>query len=304
MKKNVIYLLLADLIWGAAFVAQRTGGDVVGPYTFTCLRSFLGCLVLIPLIFIFRKKSEGETHSKKSLIIGSLFCGTALCLATNLQQLGITMGSSSGKAGFLTACYIILVPIFGIVIGKKAHWNAIVGVVIAVIGLYLLCIKDDSFALQTSDILLILCAVTFAVQILGISHFSPKVNALKMACLQFLVCGIETLLPMLFKEIIGVPDGLNAWVGNLSTLDAWIPLLYAGICSSGIAYTFQILGQRNFNPTIASLVMSLESVFAVLSGWVILHETLTGRELLGCLAIFVAVIIAQISFTKRKSGAN
>lgn len=303
MKKNVIYLLLADLIWGAAFVAQRTGGDVVGPYTFTCLRSFLGCLILIPLILLFRKKEESHEQSRKSLIIGSIVCGTALCLATNLQQLGITMGSSSGKAGFLTACYIILVPIFGVVIGKKAHWNALIGVVIAVVGLYLLCLKDDSFTLQTSDILLILCAVTFAIQILAISHFSPKVNALKLSCLQFLVCGIETLIPMIVFEIIKVPGTAGAWASNLSTLDAWIPLLYAGICSSGIAYTFQILGQRNFNPTIASLIMSLESVFAVLSGWVILHETLTTRELLGCAAIFAAVILAQINFTKRR-GAN
>jgi len=306
MKKNVFYLLLADLIWGAAFVAQRTGGDVVGAYTFNCLRSFLGFLVLLPFVLLRSRNAATDTatdeempspRNHKSALLGAIICGTALCFASNLQQVGITLGTSVGKAGFFTACYILLVPLLGIFLGKKTHWNVLIGIVLAVIGLYLLCITDGSLSIEKSDALLLLCAFAFAIQILAIDHFAPKVDVFKLSCYEFLVCGIESLIPMSIVEIHGGIGGFSGWCTTLSTWDAWIPLLYAGICSSGIAYTLQVAGQRNFNPSVASLIMSMESVFSLFFGWLLLQERLSSRELLGCLAIFIAVLLAQIDFS-------
>lgn len=292
MKKNVIYLLLADLIWGAAFVAQRTGGDVVGAYSFNCIRNLMGALVLLPLIFYYSKTRKNTSkQSSKTLWIGGIICGTALCFASNFQQLGISMGVSVGKAGFLTACYILLVPIFGRFLGKRTHWNLLLGVLLAVVGLYFLCVAGGDFVLQKADLLEMLCAVAFAIQIVAIDYFAPQVDTVKLSVVEFLVCGIESAIPMAFAELIPNPTG---WAQSLTTMEAWIPLLYTGICSSGIAYTLQIAGQKNFNPTLASLIMSLESVFSVGFGWLLLGEKLSQNEAIGCLAIFAAVIIAQL----------
>lgn len=299
--KNVIFLLLADIIWGAAFVAQRTGGDVVGAYSFNCIRSFIGFLVLIPVILIIGRGETGETKKSepKTLLVGGILCGVALAIASNLQQLGITLGSSVGKAGFLTACYILIVPILGLFLHKKCGWNVALGVLLAMIGLYYLCMKSGGFSLEKSDVLLLLCAFAFAVQILAIDYFAPKVNPVSLSCVEFLVCGVLSAIPMFAVDMGHSREGIVLWAQNLTTWDAWIPILYAGVCSCGIGYTCQIVGQRNFNPTVASLIMSLESAFSVLFGWLLLQESLSRRELMGVLLVFAAIIVAQIPARKK-----
>lgn len=298
MKRNILYLILADIIWGAAFVAQRTGGDLVGAYTFNCVRSFIGALVLIPVILIMDKLGFGEKKpvsvgEKKTLWLAGLVCGLALCAASNLQQLGITLGASVGKAGFLTACYIIMVPIGGLFLKKKCGWNIWMGVALTLFGLYLLCM-ETSFGLSLPDILLLLGALAFAVQILAIDHFAPMVDTVRLSCIEFLVCGAVSFIPTFFVDMQHSLQGIISWGTAFTSWDAWVPILYAGVCSCGIAYTLQIAGQRNFNPTVASLIMSLESVFSVLAGWIFLHEHLSIRELLGCGMIFGAILIAQM----------
>lgn len=295
-KRNSFLLVLTALIWGVAFVAQSKGGDAVGPFSFNCMRSFLGAIVLIPAIvaldrFKLTKGKPQDKAQRKNLIIGGICCGTFLAIATNLQQLGITGGTSAGKAGFLTACYIIMVPILSLFLKKKCSWNIWIGVGLTVVGLYLLCMTE-SLKFQLSDILILLCALVFAMHILVIDHFSPLVDGVRMSCVQFFVCGIISFVPMMIFEVC--PVGISEWASPLGTLDAWTPILYAGICSSGIAYTLQIIGQQDVNPTVASLLMSLESVFAVIAGALLLNEKLSAKELIGCLLIFVAITLAQI----------
>lgn len=303
-KRNSFLLVLTALIWGVAFVAQSKGGDAVGAFSFNCIRSFLGAIVLVPAIAILDKfkLTKGKPQDKtqrKNLVVGGVCCGTFLAIATNLQQLGITGGTSAGKAGFLTACYIIMVPILGIFLKKKCTWNIWIGIGLTVGGLYLLCMTE-SLKFQLSDILVLLCALVFAIHILVIDHFSPLVDGVRMSCIQFLVCGIISFVPMMIFEV--APIGIGEWITPLGTLDAWTPILYAGICSSGIAYTLQIIGQKDVNPTVASLLMSLESVFAVIAGAILLKETLSARELIGCALIFIAIILAQIPIkTKKKT---
>lgn len=304
-KRNSFLLVLTALIWGVAFVAQSKGGDAVGAFSFNCIRSFLGAFALLPVIVIldklkFTKGSPKTPKEKKNLIVGGVCCGLFLSVATNLQQLGINSGTPVGKAGFLTACYIVLVPILGLFLKKKCSFNIWISVALTVVGLYLLCM-NGSLKFQTSDILILLCALVFAMHILVIDHFSPLVDGVRMSCIQFFVCGIVSLVPMLFVEVI--PVGVSDWALPLNSFDAWIPILYAGICSSGIAYTLQIVGQQDVNPTVASLLLSLESVFAVISGALILKEKLAPRELIGCLLIFIAITLTQIPIkTKNKTG--
>lgn len=296
--RNSLILVLTSLIWGISFVSQSTGGDAVGPWAFNCIRSFIGSGFLVIVIFFMDRMglSKGKPANRaerKILIKGGILCGLALCVATNLQQMGIYLGTSAGKAGFLTACYILLVPIIGIFLKKKCGINVWIGVILAVIGLYLLCIKE-SLSFQLSDSLVLICALVFSFHILIIDHFSPLVDGVRMSCIQFLVCGIVTSVPMFIFDMDGSISGIVAWAPSLATWDAWIALLYAGIGSCGIAYTLQIIGQKGLNPTVASLIMSLESVFSVIAGWIILDEAMNGRELLGCGLIFVAIILAQI----------
>jgi len=293
--RNSFLLILTAFIWGVAFVAQSEGGDILGPYTFNCLRSILGGIILIPVfVLIDKNKSDTEKVSdKRTLFIGGTLCGIALCIATNLQQMGLFLGTASGKAGFLTACYILIVPILSIFFKKKCGWNIWLAVIIALFGLYLLCIKG-SLNFQLSDILVLICAFVFSFHILIIDHFSPKVNPVKMSCIQFFVCGILSAIPMFAVDMDLSFSKFVSQISLLSNSSALIPLLYAGIMSCGVAYTLQIVGQKDLNPTIASLIMSLESVFSVLAGWVILGEKLSSNELYGCLLIFVAIILAQI----------
>lgn len=302
--RNSALLILTALIWGVAFVAQSQGGDAVGPYTFNCVRSLLGGMVLLPVIAFldrlgFTSRRPENREDRKRLFTGGVICGIALFAASTLQQLGITYGSSVGKAGFLTACYILIVPIMGIFLGRKCGWNIWCGVVMALAGLFLLCLKDGFSAIQVSDMLLLLCALFYSIQIMAVDHYSPLVDGVRLSCIQFFVSGLIGLIPMICGEM--VPLGWIQWAQSLASWSAWIPILYAGILSCGVAYTLQIVGQDGLNPTVASLLMSLESVFSVLAGAVILKQYLSGREMIGCAFIFAAIVLAQIDF-KRFTG--
>lgn len=309
-RRNSFLLVLTAWIWGIAFVAQSAGGDAVGPYTFNCIRCIIGGFVLLPVIKLLGRlyperrnnprTGQGQRVSgwaDRNLIAGGIACGTALAVGSNLQQLGLYFGSTAGKAGFLTACYILIVPVIGLFFHKKCGWNNWAGIAAAVAGLYLLCIHGDFF-IQFSDLLLLLCALVFAVHIMLIDYFAVRVDGVRMACIQFFVSGILSAVPMFLIDMKHSIDGIAAWMPALTAADAWIPILYAGVLSCGVAYTLQIIGQRGVNPTVASLLMSLESVFSVLAGWVILGEALSGREILGCVMIFGAVILAQLPVQK------
>lgn len=299
-KKNAFLLLLTAVIWGTAFVAQSEGGDAVGSFTYNCVRSLIGGTVLLPVIAFFDKidpKRRPQTkEDKKNLLIGGLACGVILCIATNLQQLGIDMGVPAGKAGFLTACYIVLVPIFGMFIGRKCSIAVWIAVALALPGLYLLCM-EGSFTLQSCDLLVIICAVMFSMHILVVDHFSPMVDGIRLSCIQFYTCGIITAVPMIFTQMKPFSGGMSSWLLPLMTWNAWGPILFGGVMSCGVAYTLQIIGQKGVPPAIASILMSLESVFSVIAGWLILGEKLSLRALCGCGLIFAAVIICNISTT-------
>ena len=287
--KNSLILLLTATIWGVAFVAQSVGMDYVGGFTFNAVRSIIGSIVLLPVIlFLDRQKTpavrteEEKKSGQKTLLMGGIACGICLCLASNFQQFGIKY-TTVGKAGFITACYIVIVPILGLFLKKKCSpyiWGA---VVMALIGLYLLCITDG-FSIGKGDILVMICAVLFSLHILVIDYFSPKVDGVKMSCIQFLVCGILSGIPALIFE--------NPQISSI--LAAWQPILYAGVMSCGVAYTLQIVGQKNMNPTGASLILSLESCISVLAGWIILGQSMSRKEILGCVIMFAAIILAQL----------
>lgn len=294
---NSCLLLTTALVWGLAFVAQSTGGEAIGPYSFNSIRTLIGGFALLPVIRLmdhlgYSRKPETK-EQKKILIRSGLVCGFVLCIASNLQQLGMNLGTSPGKAGFITACYILFVPLLGIFLGKKCRARVWLGVVMTIIGLYLLCM-NESLSLQLSDVLVLLCAFSFAVHIMVIDHYSPLVDGVRLSCIQFFVCSLLTAVPMFFIEMGHSIRGIMDWYPALLCLNPWISILYAGICSCGIGYTFQILGQEDVDPTIASLLLSLESVFAVIAGSILLKQYLTTKEILGCVIIFVAVVLAQL----------
>lgn len=288
--KQPFLLVLTAFIWGIAFVAQSVSMDYIGPFTFNCVRNLIGGLVLLPCIALLNRITPDATsqqltatpEGKRTLLRGGLACGMILFAASNLQQIGIQY-TTVGKAGFITALYIILVPIFSLFLKKKCGVNVWIGVFLALIGFYLLTMKG-SFSLSSGDLLVLLGSVVFTLHILVIDYFSPRTDGVKMSCIQFFVCGILSGVMMLLTEEPHIPD----------ILAAWQPVLYAGVLSCGVAYTLQIIGQRNFNPTIASLLLSLESVFSVLAGWLLLGEVLSAREIMGCVLIFAAILLAQI----------
>ena len=293
--KSSLILLLTATIWGVAFVAQSVCMEYIGPFTFNAIRCVLGGLVLIPVILVLKKKKETgaenqEKEDKKTLWAGGIACGVILCIASNLQQFGI-MEASVGKSGFFTALYIVMIPVIGIFIGKRPGIKLWFCVALAVVGMYLLCMKDGSFTIERADIMLLLCALVFSFHILVVDYFSPKVDGVKMSCIQFFVCGVLSAVGMLFTE---TPD-----ISNIQA--AWLPLLYAGLLSCGVGYTLQIVGQKGINPVIASLIMSLESVISALAGWVILGQVLSPKEILGCVLMFVAIIITQIPIGNKKT---
>ncbi len=216
----------------------------------------------------------------------------SLFFAANAQQLGIYWGAQVSKAGFLTALYIILVPILGMFIKKKCGWNVWLGVAISLVGMYFLCVKGE-FKLEWMDIALIASAFLFSIQILLIDHFSPMMDPVRLSSIQFLVCGVLSLIPALIFDVPAF-GGFTELVKSFGTWNAWIPILYAGVMSSGVAYTLQVVAQPGLNPTIASLIMSFEAVFGSIAGWLILHQTMSVREMIGCGLMFAAIIIAQL----------
>ena len=306
MKNNVL-LVLTALIWGYAFVAQSVGMDYVGPFTFNMARFLIGAIVLLPVIWFMDRQRAKEQNAegvsginpdtdgdakndpadRKTVIIGGICCGIALAVASTLQQWGILF-TTVGKAGFITAMYIVIVPLLGIFIGKKVRPLIIGCVAIAVVGFYFLCMTE-SLRLGLGDFLVLLCAIAFSIHILVIDHFSPKVDGVKMSAIQFLTAAIISAVPTLL------------WEQPVFTeiLQAWQPVLYAGVMSCGVAYTLQIIAQKNADPTVASLLLSLESVFSVLAGWVLLGQGLSLKELFGCVLIFCAIILAQLPEKKK-----
>lgn len=282
--KSPLLLLVAAVIWGVAFVAQSVGMDYVQPFTFNGVRNLLGALVLLPVIYGMSGKKEvaGEKKESKTLWIGGIMCGMCLCVASSLQQIGIQY-TTAGKAGFLTAMYIIIVPVIGLFLKKKCSPFVGVSIVLATVGLYFLSIKEG-FQIEKGDIYVILCAVVFSIHILVIDYYAPKCNGVKLACIQFLVCGV---LCSVIALVVEEPS-----LGGI--LAAWLPIMYAGVMSCGVAYTLQIIAQKGMNPTVASLILSLESVISVLAGWLLLHQTLSAREMIGCVIMFAAIILAQL----------
>lgn len=295
IRQNVLPVLAA-FIWGTAFVAQSVGADYVEPFTFNAARSVIAFLFLLILCLVRRKIQKGivesATKSWKDLAIGGTCCGVALTVATNLQQKGLET-TTSGKAGFITALYIVIVPILSIFLKKKAPRSIWLSVVLAVAGLYCLCITED-FTITSGDFYILLCALCFSVHILVIDHFTQKVDGVELSCVQFLVVTVLSAIGMLATETPSV-EALR--------MCAW-PILYVGIFSSGVAYTLQILAQKDSNPTVVSLLLSLESVFATLAGAIILHDRMSGKEYLGCVLMLIAVVLAQLPEKAPKRAEN
>lgn len=296
--KNLFLLFVTAFIWGTAFVAQSVGMDHIGPFTFNAARSLIGGIALLPVILLFnRRKSpaqrQAERANRKTLLLGGVCCGLALGVASCLQQVGMQY-TTVGKAGFITALYIVIVPILGLFLHKKVGAKLWVSVVVAILGLYLLCMSG-SLRLAWGDFLVLLCALCFSVHIMVIDYFSPKVDGVAMSCIQFFVAAVFSAVCMLAVE--GVPD-------PQAVVISWMPILYAGVLSSGVAYTLQIIGQKGVNPTMASLVLSLESVISVLAGWIILGQSMSPREILGCVLMFGAIVLAQLPERKKNVRLN
>lgn len=313
--RNTIFLFLTAMIWGAAFVAQSVSMDYIGPFTFICLRSVIGGLFLIPVIMVIdhiRKKGQKDSLNtatsdnnissfqkvqeenqklswkNKKLLESGIVCGIFLFLANCFQQTGIQY-TTVGKAGFITTFYIILVPIVGLFLKKYCGILTWIGVVIALAGLYFLCITEK-MTIQKGDALILCCSFLYTGQILAIDHYNLFVDGVKMSCIQFLTGGVLGAICMFLFESPNMTMILNA-AG---------PILYTGIMSTGVAYTLQVVGQKGLNPTVAALIMSLESVFSALSGYLFLHQVLTTRELIGCVLMFIAIVLAQLPDVRRK----
>lgn len=307
--KGSLMLLLAAFFWGTTFVAQTSASDAIGAFTFNASRSFVGAAFLGGLILILNKtginkdainqemtNKETTVHNKKGVIFAGFICGVVLFAAMNFQQWGIVIYpsevASSGRSGFLTATYVVIVALCSRFLGKKIHKVIYLSVVLCIIGMYMLCVTDGFSSVYLGDVLGIICAFCFALHIIVVDKFS-YCDSIKLSCMQFLTSGILSFFAMLIFE-----------EPTLTSIKAaWLPILYAGILSSGIAYTLQMAGQKNAEPAVASVVMSLESVFAALGGWIVLNETLSIREIIGCVTVFVAVILAQTpSMLKSKNN--
>ena len=297
--KGVFLLLLTAFIWGVAFVAQSEGMEHVDAFSFSGIRMIFGVCVLLPFIIVRdkmqnKKLPDGQKtklFDKKLLVCGSML-GVVFFCACNLQQFSFYY-SSAGKIAFITALYMFFVPLFGLFFKKRVPWLTWVCVVFGFVGLYFLCIDPANLGgINVGDLLAMGCAVFFAVQILMIEKFAPDVDGVKLSCMQFLVAGVMSCICMFVFESPSLPA-----IGN-----AIIPLLYAGVMSCGIAYTLQIVGQKFTESTIASLIMCMESVFAVLASALLLNEVLTTREVIGCVIMFVAIILSQVS--EMKFGKN
>lgn len=289
--QGTLILMLTAIVWGISFVSQSVSMELIGPNTFCGIRTLIGAVSLIPVIVVMdysKKKKKIETnYNKKSLIVGGIICGIILCISATLQTYGLKY-TTAGKAGFVTAMYMVIVPIYSLFMGKKIRPVIALSVVVAVIGMYFLCIKDG-FSLETGDLLVLACAFTFAFHIMAVDYFSPRVDGVKLSFLQFAVCGMINITLMFILEKPIMSD----------ILKCTIPILYAGVMSCGVAYTLQIIGQKYAEPTVASIVMSLESVFAALAGWLLIGQAMNFREIFGCILMFAAITIVQIP-EKRK----
>lgn len=285
--KGSMLLILASVIWGTSFIAQKKGVGILPSYSFNGIRTMLGCIVLLPVIYLKDKsqKSEGKyvQRDRRTLIIAGLVCGILLCIASTAQTEALVY-ADAGKAGFMTALYIVIVPILGVFAGKRITPLIGLGVVIATVGMYFLCVQRSSLlALNSGDKMLIFCAFVFSLHILAIDYFSPKVDGVKLSCIQFFVSGTLNLLYMFFTDIPSLDE----------VFACAIPLLYAGVMSSGVAYTLQIVGQKHVEPAVASILMSLESLFALLAG-IAFGEQPTARELAGCALMMIAIVLVQL----------
>ena len=295
---SALFLFGAALIWGVAFVAQRIGMEYVGPFTFNAVRNLIGAVVLLPFVAVSQRYAgkgqagqgtqenrvqRGSKDDRRILLQGGLVTGIFLAIAGNLQQVGIKY-TTVGKAGFITAMYIVLVPLFGIFFGRRARMRIWVSVALAVAGLYLLSISGSSFRLDKGDTFVLLSAAAFAFQIMAVDRYSRMTDGVRLACMEFAVCGLITLVLMFLFEH---PTLSGMWAARL-------PILYAGVLSCGVAYTFQILGQKDTDPALASLIMSLESVISALAGWIILGQAMSMREIAGCVVMFAAILLAQL----------
>ena len=300
MKKyaGLLFLIVAAFIWGTAFVAQADAADSIPPFTFSAIRSFVGAFVLLVFILI-RRKVDKEYGAKKidfkKLIIAGAICGTVLSIAMNLQQYGITVypeqvNNIPGRSGFLTALYVILVPIAGLLFKRKVHITVWCAAALSVFSLWLLCLKNGFGGIYLGDVLMLICAFGFTVQIICIDTLGKDSDGVMLSCVQFTAAGITSLICALIFE---QPTAIK------TIFDAWLPILYVGVLSSGVAYTFQILGQKRTEPALASIIMSMESVFAALGGWIVFSQKLSLREFLGCAVMFAAVILAQVSSFKK-----
>ncbi len=287
MKKisfgSSLLLFLAACIWGVAFVAQSVGMDYMGPCTFNGIRFLIGGTVLLPLVYVRvkKKKNTPEELPPALTLKGGICCGLAICAASLCQQIGI-METTVGKAGFITTLYIIIVPVFGLFLRKKVPGKVWIAAAVAAVGMYMLCI-NESFSVSRGDAFVFLCAIIFAVHILVIDFFSPKTDGVALSCIQFYTAGIICTAAAFAVET-------PTWGQFVSGI---VPILYAGVMSCGVAYTLQIIGQKNVEPTVASLILSMESVVSVLAGWVILGQKLSSKELAGCVLVFAAVILVQ-----------
>lgn len=289
-----VALILTAFIWGVSFVAQRAGSEFLGPFTFNAVRCLLGGISLLPVIVFFKfivgdHRTQEEKHIQhKDLFFGGISCGFVLFCAMSIQQICMQY-VSAGKAGFISALYLIFVPIISVFLGLKLNRNVIISIFIAVLGLYFLCYKPGS-AFNIYDGILLVSAFFYGVHILVVDHFSQKTNAAKLSCLQFFVVSFLSFLFVCIFEKISFG---SIWACR-------VPLFYAGVVTCGVAYTLQIFGQKHTPPVIASLIFSLESVFAVLGGMLLLNETMTLRELLGCVALIFAVILSEVKRARAK----
>lgn len=308
-KKKLIgnlMLFTTAFIWGTAFVAQRVGMDHIEPFTFSASRYLLATAVLIPIILILDKRSEKTARAagtyrelspeekkaeNRSILFGGGICGIILFVASSFQQVGLVY-TTAGKAGFITALYIVLVPIFGLLLHKKTTWLVWAGVALSTVGLYLLCVKED-FSIAFGDFLVFVCAIFFSWHILACDHFTAHSNPVKLSCVQFAVCFVlATITAAIFEN--------PSWAG---IVECTIPIIYCGVFSAGVGYTLQMVAQKDTDPTVASLLLSLESVFGALGGFVILNELLTAKELLGCVVMFAAVVLAQVPLPEKRKEA-
>lgn len=308
MKNNrtigILILLFTSIIWGLAFVAQDQVADSIEPFTLNCIRCLIGALVLLPVLLIKNKIQnrpvlEKDKSKRKKLIIASVLCGVSLCIGMNFQQFGIALypndAAVSGRSGFITALYVVLVPILSLLLKKKLGINTIISVVLATIGLYLLCFSKGLDHVYLGDIIVLISALGFALQILFVDKYVGEIEGVKLSLLQFIICGVLSgILMFIFEK-----PSIN------KIMEVILPILYLGGISSGIGYTLQIIGQKfSNNPTLDSIIMSLESVFAVLGGAIILNEHLSNNELIGCIIMFLAIIISQLpklTFEKKNS---